>query len=375
MRAKQTNYGIYKRKDGRFEGRIKLRQNDSEEVSYCYVYARSELECALKMEQIYVGLGQGSLFKGELRQHIKYEDICLRWLNHIRGSLKESTAANYMYIQKQYLLPHFGSCMLSAITETMVNKFIAKLTEAKKLAASTVANIIVIFKMTLLFGECRLNLPNPLRYFRLVRPRQMAKARRISDSDWQRLKILVRNDSSVTAAAIYLAVSTGMRLGEICALRRSDLDFDNEVLLVRHTVQRVRTVQAKFKTKLVLSPPKSLCSCRVIPLPQSLLKRLHRLCCDLAADDFLFGTDKKLPLEPRTMQYRFKQYLKFHNIAPANFHQLRHKFAGSCIEQNFDLKSLSEILGHSSVSITLNYYVHPTLDFKRRQLEKVSGEK
>ena len=77
-------------------------------------------------------------------------------------------------------------------------------------------------------------------------------------------------------------------------------------------------------------------------------------------------------VEPRTLQYHFKKILQKSRIQEANYHALRHTFATRCIELGFDIKSLSEILGHASVNITLNRYVHPSMEMKRDNMEKLS---
>ncbi len=169
--------------------------------------------------------------------------------------------------------------------------------------------------------------------------------------------------SAGAKAAILLCLFTGMRLGELCALKWSDIDCINRTVTVNRTVQRISATGHISKTILMETSPKSESSKRTIPLTDPVLERLRKLKGD---KPYIFGEDK--PLDPRTMQQRFKRLLKEAGVDDRNFHTLRHVFATNCIENGMDVKALSEILGHADVKITLNRYVHPTMDTKRQQL-------
>ncbi len=168
--------------------------------------------------------------------------------------------------------------------------------------------------------------------------------------------------------AVLLCMYTGLRLGELCALRWTDLDEKNITISVNHTVQRIATENQRKKSALMESAPKSGTSKRTIPVSEEMMDLLRGL---QNRQLYVFGGMK--PLEPRTMQYRFKQILKEAGIERRNFHILRHTFATNCMENCMDIKSLSEILGHSDVKITLNCYVHPTLEAKREQIGRLPG--
>ena len=163
--------------------------------------------------------------------------------------------------------------------------------------------------------------------------------------------------------ALLLCLYTGLRLGELCALKWADLDFKNMSITVNGTVQRIAVQDHLTKTILLEAAPKSESSRRTIPLTAEISELLARLKKD---SPYVFGGIK--PLEPRTMQYRYKKLLRETGVDERNFHILRHTFATNCIENGMDVKTLSEILGHSDVKITLNRYVHPTMDSKRKQL-------
>lgn len=173
---------------------------------------------------------------------------------------------------------------------------------------------------------------------------------------------------SLTNLGIAISLYTGIRIGELCALQWGDIDFKKRILTVKKTVQRIQNYGGNTKTKLIITSPKSRSSIREIPLPKFILSVLEKF----RNNDYIYILSGKVkPIEPRTMQYRFKKILKNVNLPSVHFHSLRHTFATKAIELGFDVKTLSEILGHSSVEITLNRYIHSSLNRKRTCMEKL----
>ncbi|MDE5866679.1 MAG: site-specific integrase, partial [Lachnospiraceae bacterium] len=166
---------------------------------------------------------------------------------------------------------------------------------------------------------------------------------------------------------ILICLSTGLRLGEICSLKWSDIDLEGKLLYVNRTVQRIAVDDHSTKTILFEDVPKSMFSKREIPLPDSIIPYLAEF---VREEGYVIAG--KGPTEPRTYQYRFQRLLSEAGIGKYNFHVIRHTFATNCINSGADIKSLSEILGHSNVNITLNRYVHPTIDTKRKHLNNLS---
>ena len=162
-----------------------------------------------------------------------------------------------------------------------------------------------------------------------------------------------------------LSLFTGLRIGELCALKWADIDLMNRTNSVSKTIQRIKSHNC---TQLVITEPKSISSVREIPIPDCILPLLKKFCSN--ADFYILsGTAKAV--EPRTMQYRFQSLLKKAKLPSIHFHALRHMFATNCVELGFDVKSLSEILGHSGVEITLNRYVHSSLERKKAFMKKL----
>jgi integrase len=169
---------------------------------------------------------------------------------------------------------------------------------------------------------------------------------------------------------VFLALYTGIRIGELCALQWKDIDFARATLKVRKTIQRIQNTDshATSKTKIVISEPKSKSSIREIPLTSSIMEIAWKF-VSFPDSYILTGTGRYI--EPRTMQNHFKLYVKQSGISDANFHALRHTFATRCVKVGFEIKSLSEILGHASVNITLNRYVHSSFELKRSNMSKL----
>ncbi|MDE6777361.1 MAG: site-specific integrase, partial [Oscillospiraceae bacterium] len=176
------------------------------------------------------------------------------------------------------------------------------------------------------------------------------------------LKKYIMNHQNVTTLGIALSLYTGIRIGELCALQWADIDLKKRILTVRKTIQRIQSTNKNHRTRLVITAPKSNSSCREIPIPDCLYKMLLKFKSN--QNIYILSTKTK-PIEPRTMQYRFAKILKNANLPSVHYHTLRHAFATNCVALGFDIKILSEILGHSSVELTLNRYVHSSM--KRKQ--------
>ena len=192
---------------------------------------------------------------------------------------------------------------------------------------------------------------------------EKAKEKAISESEQKTLVKYLKAHIDVTSFCILISLFMGLRVGEICGLKWSDVDLDNKVLHIRRTIQRISTTNGKRKTKVIVSTPKSETSFRTVAIPDFMVKYFEMF-KDNDDHYILSGTDK--PVEPRTMQYRYKKILQAAAIVHHNFHKLRHTFATNCVRTGFDIKTLSNVLGHSSVSMTLNRYIHPDYSHERR---------
>ena len=191
-------------------------------------------------------------------------------------------------------------------------------------------------------------------------------------SEQKALLNVLLHDMDLYKFGVMLSLYTGIRVGELCALQWEDISLSNSILKVRKTMQRIQDTNAgaTTKTKIIITEPKSQCSIRDIPLPEFIVD-IAKQFAD-APKAFILSGKKKKYIEPRTMQNRFKALVVESKIDDANFHCLRHTFATRCVEVGFEIKSLSEILGHANVNITLNRYVHSSFDLKYSNMNKLS---
>lgn len=184
-----------------------------------------------------------------------------------------------------------------------------------------------------------------------------------------RLEEYMKAHPSFTGVGINLSMYMGLRIGEVCALQWKDIDLEKRILTVSKTIQRVQCRTGAKRTKLIITEPKSESSKRTIPIPDCLLSVLRE---NKADGDIYVVSGKRKPVEPRTVQYRFAKTLHNADLPSFHYHSLRHLFATRCVELGFDVKTLSEILGHSSVEVTLNRYIHSDMDHKRTCMSLLS---
>lgn len=353
---------IRKRADGRWEGRYRTYSAEKEKQIYRSVYGRSyeEVKETLTIEKIAVKKPMSNE-NMTVRENIIFSDVSEKWLEEVRKTKKTSTYIKYNMIYNKHLKNKFQDTALYRITDVFV---IEQFTEP--LSDSLLKSIYCVLNQILKFASVRYpiivsNLKKPAKY---IRSKPVAV---ITKKEQTKLLAVLHCKPDLFKSAVLLCLYTGLRLGELCALKWSDIDWNGGVLTVNRTVQRLPVEGQKSKTILVETEPKSEYSRREIPLSATALEALQNFRHE---KEYVFGRDR--PMEPRTMQYRFKKILCEAQLQNKNFHILRHTFATNCIENGTDVKSLSEILGHSDVQITLNRYVHPTMDTKRKHLDNLS---
>lgn len=357
---------IYCRKDGRWEGRIKnpMGRKEKNRTAYIYVYGHSYEETRQKMDKIRLEMASNIIPCTDT-----FGKIAVLWFENVSQTAKESTCANYNMKLQKHILPHFSSMRYEKITPEDIRRF-SDIKEKEGLSASYISDIILVIKSIAKFARRHFGYINRLESISRFKSdnEESTEKKLLSDKEFGRLKSFLQSEPTPSNVGILLAASTGIRLGELCALKWGDIDHEKNFLTVRHTVQRISNVNGKG-TRLVIAAPKSRNSRRVIPLPEFIITYLK---AEKKNNDcyLLSGTEKIA--EPRTMQYRFKSILKKLSLPYVTFHALRHMFATSCAELGIEAKVLSSILGHSSVELTLNRYVHATFDRKRDCIQKIS---
>ena len=344
---------IYLRRDGRYEGR--LTDGKSRRIRYFYGKSREEVEKKIqnfKENQSYSEVG------------LTVKNLFWEWLEFSKLRLKESTIANYIGKAEAHILPIFGNIKADELTSEQLHKFISDKLKGG-LSSNYVADIVILLKSVMKFAVNHYNIRN--RIAEVVLPkRKRAEVNLLSKSQQIRLQKYLSANPNLTSLGIALSLFTGLRIGELCALKWSDIDLSKRTISVTKTIQRIRVTGG---TKLMITEPKSNSSVREIPIPDCMIPLIKRYTA--SKDCYLLSSSSK-PVEPRVMQYRFQKLLKKANLPSIHFHALRHMFATNCVEMGFDVKSLSEILGHSGVEITLNRYVHSSMDRKRRFMKRLT---
>lgn len=302
-----------------------------------------------------------------LHRGVRLDKLCALWLEDVRGRVKASSLTRYDTIISHHILPYFGGCAAQELTAAMVEQFEEE--HLAGLSPKSVCDILSVLRNVLRFAQREGYLSGPAP--ELASPRLNRRETRVLNREEQRLLEHTLSEKTLDATGVLLCLYTGLRLGEVCGLRWGDIDLNHNVLTVRRTVQRLPQEGAEGKTALCIGTPKTACSHRCVPLPPFLAERLADY--QQEPDCYLLTGQPDKPMQPRTYQYIFKRYLARAGVADANFHALRHTFATRCVESGFDPKSLSELLGHSTVNITLNRYVHASLDWKREQMNRLEA--
>lgn len=359
---------IYLRKDGRWEGRFtKGRAGGKARLGYVFGHSYREVKEKLLAAKI----SWQSRPHGEPGRQKTLGDVSAMWLSEAGRFLKESTAAKYREYLDYYILPTFGTTPMESISDADAEALIHRLRyhggrKRNGLSTQTVSEVLRILRTVREYAArigcaVRFSVEKPKAKRRHKPPRILGEA------DWERLRSFLVSEATPVNAGILVAMFTGVRVGELCALRWDDVSLEERRLCVHQTLQRIRDDSGTTRTRIIVTSPKSDSANRVIPLPEALCEFLAPLRREGA---YLLTGEQERPVEPKTMRRRFKIILEKCGVAQCTFHTLRHTFATRCAEAGVDPKCLSAILGHADVSVTFNRYVHPTMETKRRNLEK-----
>lgn len=346
---------IYKRKDGRWEGRYKNGFKPDGKTRYSSVYGKSYSEVKMLL----------SAKRAEqkidcLKCNFAFSELSDLWQESIVHNVKESTYSNYAMKLEKHIIPYFGAIKYEKLTIKIFNDFIVEKLSSG-LSARYVSDICRVIRSITKFARQRLGYSDKAELLSL--PKCEKKERKMLSAAQQNLLAgYLVNNASPANLGIFISAVTGIRIGELCALKWSDIDIEKRIIAVSKTMQRIKNTHEKTATKIVVTPPKSKTSVREIPIPDVLYSYLKKMQQD---KDCYVLTGKKIFAEPRTMQYRFTSVLKKIGLPQVNFHALRHMFATKCVDIGVDVKTLSELLGHCSVELTLNRYVHSSIERKR----------
>ncbi len=301
----------------------------------------------------------------------KFAEIVELWKTDKRQYVKRSSYSAYVLLIENHLLPSFGDKY--RIEESDIQIFVFKKLSTG-LSQKTVKDILIVLKMILKFGAKNKLFEHTPFEVQYPTERDNRDVEVLSREKQKKLMAYIHNHFTFRNLGVYICLSTGIRIGEICALTWDDIDTDAGIIRVRKTIQRIYIREHGCRrTELLLDTPKTKNSIRDIPMTKGLLKMLKPIKKIMNGSFYILTNDTK-PTEPRTYRNYYKKLMVDLGIPYLKFHGLRHSFATRCIESNCDYKTVSVILGHSNISTTLNLYVHPNLEQKRKCIEQMAKQ-
>lgn len=295
-------------------------------------------------------------------------EIAVAWKEYKRPYVKQSTMAAYVLILENHIIPCLGDS--NSLHEKEVQAFVLQKLE-KGLSIKSVKDILIVLKMVMKFGAknewmnyCEWDIKYPT-------TSANKELEVLSVANHRKILNYIQGHFTFTGLGIYISLSTGLRIGEICALKWSDVNVADGIITVSRTIERIYIIDGEKKhTKLVINTPKTKNSCREIPMSKELLAMLKPL-KKIVNDDFYVLTNDEHPTEPRTYRNYYDKLMIRLGIPKLKYHGLRHSFATRCIEAGCDYKTVSVLLGHSNISTTLNLYVHPNMEQKKRCVSRM----
>ena len=295
-------------------------------------------------------------------------EIAEAWKEYKRPYVKQSTMAAYVLILENHVLPEFGDN--DSLHEHDVQAFVLKKIE-HGLSAKSVKDILIVLKMVMKFGvknEWMNHSEWDIKFPVNSQPKELEV---LSVANHKKILDYVQHNFTFMSLGIYISLSTGLRIGEICALKWSDINVADGKITVQRTIERIYMVEGEKKhTQLVINTPKTVNSCREIPISKELLAMVKPMKKVVNADFYVLTNEDK-PTEPRTYRNYYNRLMEKLDIPKLKYHGLRHSFATRCIEAGCDYKTVSVLLGHSNISTTLNLYVHPNMEQKKRCINKM----
>jgi integrase len=369
----RTGENIYRRKDGRWEGRYALPSLPDEKTKYKSVYGKSYTVVKRKLHEAEQNI---DVLCADAKK-TSIAELSDHWIQSIRMKVKESTYSRYCHMLQSHILPNLGDMAAEELdTEKVENYLNTLLTQGRLdgnggLSSKSVKDLLGLLKELMQFAH-KNDIVSNCSIEDITLKLERKEKEILNESDRIRLISCMTKISEPIKTGIILCLYTGLRIGELCALRWKEIDLTNKVLYVKYTMQRIQdySEDRKTKTKLIRTSPISKSSVRFIPLPNFIAELLEPL--QSTPEAYFLSGDEDHLIEPRYLQLQFKKYLRECGIRDVSFHCLRHTFSTISLRAGMDSKTLSELLGHSSVNITLNHYVHSSLEYKRESMNNLA---
>ena len=357
---------IYKRKDGRYEGRYVLGKKSNGATRFGYVYARkySEVRSLLAQKKV----RRDAVVTQDDRGHWRYKSWAEYWLERlVRPRISLSTYCCYKNILTKHLLPCLGDRLVAELDSAVLQDVVAQL-QAHNLAPSTHHGVVRLMRSSLKAayeeGILKTNVSARVRTAQYHRSEQEVLTK---EQQVKLTSFAIREGDISVLLGLYMA----LRVGEACGLMWSDIDFKNGTLMVRRSIQRIKRFE-DGRTQIVIGKPKTCTGLRTMPVPVFLLKLLRQRYARGVPSLYVLGKAEK-PAEPRTVQRRFGYISRQAQVAGFHFHSLRHTFATRLLEMGVDMKTVSLLMGHSSPRITMECYAHSTREQQRAAIVRMAA--
>jgi len=296
----------------------------------------------------------------------KISAFSLEWIEEKKKEIKYSTYCAYQTILGNYVDAFFADA--KDISRENIVAFRESL-EAKKLSSKSIKDILVVLRMLVKFLiRKRILAPDSLMW-EISLNNSHDEIEILSKTSFKKLHSFLLDNYSFSNLGILIVMNTGLRIGEICALKWEDIDLVDSKILVSKTLQRVYDRKEKT-SKIIIDTPKTISSKREIPISNEIV-RLVKPLKRVVNNSFFVISNSISPIEPRTYREIFKKILLKNELPVVKFHSLRHTFATRCVEANSNYKTISSILGHSNVVTTMNLYVHPNNEEKKQCIERM----
>lgn len=298
-----------------------------------------------------------------------FQEIALLFLHEKAKYVKKSTITIYHFTVQKHLISYFGGH--HQISEKAVQKFILWKNQ-QGLKTKTIKDLLVLLKMILKFGTKNYNWVVPEMELAFPVSQHISKIKILSLPEHKKLMVYLKKNFNFRNFGLMLVLSSGIRIGEICALKWQNFDLKQAIFKIRQTCQRIMLITPSegAKTELILDAVKTQSSLRDLPLSAFLTKILKPLQKILNPEYFVISNDYK-PIEPRVYRNYYQKILRLLKLPILTFHGLRHSFATRLVETRTDYKIISSLLGHRSIKTTLDLYVHPDFTQKKKSLEKM----
>ena len=362
------------RKDGRWEGRIVVGYNEkSLPITKC-VTAKTKTECSAKLEALKEQYGRSS---DKIKPDMPFGDWIDFWYQtYCRHTLRITTRTDYENRIYNHIIPEIGKIPLNRLSQSDLQQFYAKeKTDGRKLHAKTYGKGLSDRTIRGIHANCRTALQRAVQE-RLIRTNP-AVGCKLPPKKAREMQVLTQNEiirflHQAKEEGCYelflLELGTGMRRGEILALKWRDLNLKTGELHISRQVLKVNG-------KVLISTPKTKSSNRMILLPPEMTELLAEL-KTRTDSEWIFPSplDLTQPRHPSAVYHRFQKILERANCKRVRFHDLRHTFATMALENGMDIKTLSAMIGHVSAETTLNIYSHITDTMQQQAAARIDRE-